>query len=78
MEVKAAFPRWPWSDLVDALQPNGRFLDTEVAPAGQSYEPIGVEIQSYVAGLFALGQTAASSRRRAPTPKPTSRNGSRA
>ena len=55
MEIKAAFPRWPWSDLVDALEPNGRFLDTEVAPPGQSYEPLGVEIQSYVTGLYADG-----------------------
>ena len=55
MEIKAAFPRWPWSDLVDALEPNGRFLDTEVAPPGQSYEPIGVEIQSYVSGLLRRG-----------------------
>jgi fermentation-respiration switch protein FrsA (DUF1100 family) len=55
LEIKAAFPRWPWSDLVDALTPNGRFLDTEVAPLGQSYEPYGVEIQSYVSGLYALG-----------------------
>jgi predicted acyl esterase len=53
MEIKAAFPRAPGSDLVDALQPNGRFLDTEVAPRGQSYEPIGVELQSYVAALYA-------------------------
>ena len=56
MEIKAAFPRWPWSDLVDALDPNGRFMDNEVAPAGQSYEPLGVEIQSYVSGLLAAGQ----------------------
>src|SRR6202022_502809 len=56
MAIKAAYPRWPWSDLVDALTPNGRFLDTEIAPFAQSYEPFGVEIQSYVAGLFALGQ----------------------
>ena len=56
MEIKAAFPRWPWSDLVDALEPNGRFLDTEIAPPGQSYEPIGVAIQSYVTGLYAEGQ----------------------
>ncbi len=56
MEVKAAFPRWPWSDLVDALVPNGRFVDNEVAPAGQSYEPFGVEIQSYVSGLLAAGE----------------------
>jgi pimeloyl-ACP methyl ester carboxylesterase len=56
MEIKAAYPRWPWSDLVNALEPNGRFLDGEVAPAGQSYEPIGVEIQSYVTGLIAEGE----------------------
>jgi predicted acyl esterase len=56
LSIKAAYPRWPWSDLVDALDPNGRFLDGEVAPTGQSYEPFGVEIQSYVTGLFALGQ----------------------
>jgi predicted acyl esterase len=52
MEIKAAYPRWPWSDLVDALQPNGRFLDGEVAPRGQSYEPLGVEVQSYLAALY--------------------------
>ena len=57
LAIKAAYPRWPWSDLVDALTPNGRFLDTEVAPAAQSYEPFGVEIQSYVSGLYALGNT---------------------
>jgi cephalosporin-C deacetylase-like acetyl esterase len=55
MRVAAAYPRWPWSDLVDALTPNGRFLDTQVAPFAQSYEPFGVEIQSYVSGLYALG-----------------------
>jgi predicted acyl esterase len=53
LAIKATFPRWPWSDLVNALEPNGRFLDAEVAPFGQSYEPIGVEIQSYVSGLLA-------------------------
>jgi dienelactone hydrolase len=57
MQIAAAFPRWPWSDLVDALTPNGHFLDSQVAPANQSFEPFGVEIQSYVAGLYALGQT---------------------
>ena len=56
MAISAAYPRWPWSDLVDSLTPNGRFLDTEIAPAMRSREPLGVEIQSYVSGLFALGQ----------------------
>jgi predicted acyl esterase len=55
LSITATFPRWPWSDLVDALTPNGRFLDTEIAPFAQSYEPFGVAIQSYVSGLFALG-----------------------
>jgi predicted acyl esterase len=57
LEITAAFPRWPWSDLVAALDPNGRFLDSEVAPPEQSREPIGVEIQSFDTGLYALGQT---------------------
>ena len=55
MSITAAWPRWPWSDLVDALLPNGRFLDTEVAPLEQSLNPIGIEIQSYVTGLFSEG-----------------------
>jgi predicted acyl esterase len=57
LSIRAAYPRWPWSDLIDSLMPNGRFLDSQVAPPGQSYEPIGVEIQSYVSGLYALGNT---------------------
>src|SRR5256885_10044320 len=52
MKIAAAYPRWPWSDLVDSLTPNGRFLDTGIAGPGQSREPLGVEIQSYVSGLF--------------------------
>jgi predicted acyl esterase len=58
IQITAAYPRWPWSDLVDALIPNGRFLDTQVAPRGQSFNPVGVPIQSYVTGLYALGQIA--------------------
>jgi predicted acyl esterase len=56
MSIKAAFPRWPWSDLVDALLPNGHFLSNEIAPLGQSYEPFGVAIQSYLAGLYAAAK----------------------
>jgi fermentation-respiration switch protein FrsA (DUF1100 family) len=56
LSINAAWPRWPWSDLVDALLPNGRFLDTQVAPAQQSLNPPGIEIKSYVSGLYALGK----------------------
>jgi fermentation-respiration switch protein FrsA (DUF1100 family) len=57
LSIAAAWPRWPWSDLVDSLLPNGRFLDTQVAPPGQSLEPVGIEIASYVSGLYALGKS---------------------
>jgi fermentation-respiration switch protein FrsA (DUF1100 family) len=57
LSITAAWPRWPWSDLVDALLPNGRFLDTGVAPVSQSQNPTGIELQSYVSGLFALGKS---------------------
>ena len=56
LSIAAAWPRWPWSDLVDSLLPNGRFLDTQVAPPGQSLEPVGIPIASYIAGLYALGK----------------------
>ena len=55
MRIAAAYPRWPWSDLVAALIPNGRYLDTEVAPKGQSLEPFGVPIASYLSGLYLTG-----------------------
>lgn len=57
LSIAAAWPRWPWSDLVDSLLPNGRFLDSEVAPPGQSLEPVGIPLASYVSGLYALGKS---------------------
>ena len=42
LSITAAYPRWPWSDLVDALLPNGRFLDFRVSSPTESREPIGV------------------------------------
>ena len=57
LSLTAAWPRWPWSDLVDSLLPNGRFLDSQVAPSGQSLDPVGIELRSYVSGLYALGKS---------------------
>ena len=60
LEIDAAYARWPWSDLISALIPNGRFLDYDNATDGEdgatgSESPIGVAIQSYVTGLYADG-----------------------
>ncbi|HYH53060.1 MAG TPA: CocE/NonD family hydrolase [Solirubrobacterales bacterium] len=58
MELAAAAPQWPWSDLAYSLMPNGRMLDYRVdnpyrGPAGNA--PIGVMKASYVTGLFGIG-----------------------
>jgi predicted acyl esterase len=54
MGIAAAAPDIPWSDLAYSLMPNGRTLDYVAdAPYGSR---IGVEKQSFVAGLYALGQ----------------------
>jgi predicted acyl esterase len=58
MQIAAAVPRWPWTDLAYSLMPNGRTLDYVAdapyrGPNGDA--PIGIEKQSFVAGLYALG-----------------------
>jgi predicted acyl esterase len=55
MSIDAAYPRWPWSDLVESLEPNGQFLDFNVPSANDSRVPLGVPKESYVQGLYALG-----------------------
>ena len=57
LEIAAAFPRWLWSDLVYSLLPNGRFRDDRTPREGDSRTPFGIKKESYVNGLFALGQT---------------------
>ena len=72
--------RWPWSDLVDAIWPNGRFLDDELAPTGQSSEPIGVELSESLSGLARIGAEDGFVRPRAGTPErnlPRGRSGAR-
>ena len=54
MRIAAAAPDIPWTDLAYSLMPNGRTLDYVAdAPYGSR---VGVEKQSFVAGLYALGQ----------------------
>jgi predicted acyl esterase len=53
MELAAATPEIPWTDLSYALQPNGRNLDYLADNAYGSR--VGVPKTTFVAGLFALG-----------------------
>ena len=63
MEIAAAVPQWPWTDLAYALMPNGRTLDY-VADAtyrgSNGTAPIGIEKASYVSGLYGTGLTSSN------------------
>ena len=57
LQVAAAAPVIPWSDLVYSLLPNGRTFDVGVTPPTTDLSPLGIEKQSFVSGLYALGNT---------------------
>ncbi len=56
LRLAAAWPVVPWSDLADALVPNGRSFLTGASTYGYA-APVGVEIKAYQDGLYGLGQS---------------------
>jgi pimeloyl-ACP methyl ester carboxylesterase len=54
MEIAAAFPRWQWSDLFEALVRNGRYLDFRLNTTFRGQTPVGIELGSYVNDLLLL------------------------
>jgi hypothetical protein len=48
LAIRAAYPRWPWSDLVESLTPNGREGD----------DPLGIMKESWVTALLGAGAAA--------------------
>ena len=55
LHLAAAVPEYGWSDLVNSLLPNGRAADGTTVRDGNRLNPIGIEKQSYVGGLYFLG-----------------------
>jgi len=55
LHIAAAVPKYTWSDLVDALQPNGRSSDGVLTPNGDRTNPIGIEKKSYVDYFYQSG-----------------------
>src|SRR3954463_12661492 len=53
-----AGPEIPGSDLVYALEPNGRTLDYAITGPRDDLTPFGIEKQSWVSALFGLGRAA--------------------
>jgi predicted acyl esterase len=56
MRIAGAVPEIPWSDLAYALMPNGRTLDYTITGPDDDMLPAGIAKQSWVSGLFGLGQ----------------------
>jgi hypothetical protein len=56
LRIAAAVPEIAWSDLVYAMEPNGGTLDYTITGPRDDLDPFGVEKQSWVSGLFGLGQ----------------------
>jgi hypothetical protein len=56
MQIAAAQPDIPWTDLAYSLQPNGHTLDYVVDAPYLKRGRIGVMKQSFVSGLYATGQ----------------------
>jgi hypothetical protein len=55
LHIAAAATFAGYSDLVYALMPNGRTLDSQVTSATADLSPVGVEKESFDGGLFATG-----------------------
>jgi hypothetical protein len=56
MRIAATAPFIPWSDLVSALLPNGRWRDDLPWRPEFDLQPLGVMKESFVSGLYASGQ----------------------
>ncbi len=55
MEIAAAQPDIPWTDLAYSLQPNGHTLDYVADAPYLARARIGIPKQSFVSGLYAIG-----------------------
>lgn len=59
LSLATAWPRWPWSDLADALGPNGRLYARPGSSTFYGYRsPPGVMLKSYTDGLYGVGTSA--------------------
>jgi predicted acyl esterase len=61
LQLAAGVAKYPWTDLLDSLAPNGRATPAvdQTAPHNQ---PFGIAKDSYVSGLYAAGRAKANGR----------------
>ena len=61
LQLAAGVPKYGWTDLLDALTPNGRATPA-VDQSAPHNVPFGIAKQSYTAGLYAVGRAEANGR----------------
>lgn len=61
LQLAAGVPKYPWTDLLDSLSPNGRATPAVNQPANHE-SPYGIAKESYIAGLWAVGRAEANGR----------------
>lgn len=64
LQLSGAVPKYPWTDLLYSLAPNGRETDAAYTPGQETNHtsPFGILKASYVGGLFAAGRASANGR----------------
>jgi predicted acyl esterase len=61
LQLAAAVPKYPWTDLLDSLLVSGRATDR--ADQSRSHlDPLGVPKESYIDGLYAIGRAVGQGR----------------
>jgi predicted acyl esterase len=61
LQLAAGVAKYPWTDLLDSLVPNGRATPAVDQPTKEHY-PYGIPKESYIAGLWAVGRAEANGR----------------
>ncbi|MGH3070997.1 MAG: CocE/NonD family hydrolase [Gaiellaceae bacterium] len=61
LQLAAGVAKYPWTDLLDSLSPNGRATPAVDQPANHE-SPYGIPKESYIAGLYAAGRALANGR----------------
>ena len=61
LQLAAGVPKYPWTDLLDSLAPNGR-ATAAVDQSAPHNVPFGIAKESYVDGLYAAGRARANGR----------------
>src|SRR5207248_1909925 len=62
LRLAAAVAKYPWTDLLDSLAPNGRATPAKQQRPAAHLNPFGVPKESYIDGLYAVGRATGQGR----------------